>query len=98
MIAVGTFPLTQLVIADHLNKQPDGTVTVSDPPTKDDPGGPVWSWQPGGYWQKRPSGTAGGYEKALVVNNGTALLFNSVDPQGVTWPAVFAYFEKVPNS
>ncbi len=89
MIAVGTLPLTNLLVCEKVNPQPDGTVTVSNVD------GTVRSWQPGGYWETRPAGTAGGYEKALIV--GGMLLYNSVAPDGSSWPACFAYFEKVPN-
>lgn len=95
MIAVGRTPLADVVTADRLNPQPDGTVTVSNAD------GTVWSRQPGntdyphGYWEIRPEGAAGSYEKALL--QGNVLVFNPIDPAGKAFPAAFAYF-LVPNA
>ncbi len=89
MILVGKTPLVDVVAADHLNPQADGTVTVSNAD------GTVWSWQPGGFWETRPPGSAGGYERALP--QGNTLVYNSIDPQGKAWPGVFAFFQAPPK-
>ena len=80
---VGTTPLTNLKLADHLNPQSDGTVTVSFAD------GSVMSVQADGSIQTRPAGTAGPYECAQL--SGNMLVFNPTGQVGSV-PHVFAYF------
>jgi hypothetical protein len=85
MLAISGKPLDlgEIVIIDHLNALPDGTVTASLP------NGEVLSVQPDGRLETRPPGTDGPWERAAV--QGDKLVFNP----GVIY--VFAFLTKVPN-
>lgn len=67
MKSIGIVPLTSAKLFDHLNPQPDGTVTVSMTD------GTVFSCQPDGSVQYRPAGAAGIYEKC--VQDGVSIVF-----------------------
>lgn len=84
--ALGTVPLTSLIVVASVNDQGDGTVTLS----RTD--GLVLSCQPGGALQTRPAGTAGPYEKCVL--DGTLAFFS---PDSVTAYG-FSFALKVPNT
>lgn len=88
--------------AKQLNKQPDGTVTVSilDPtgvdcynPDRPAVVGDVYSVTPDGSIVARPSGTAQAWEKAKIV--GSSLVFAPTGPNGTAYLVPFA--ADIPN-
>lgn len=64
-----------VIVKEQLNPQADGTVTATFP----DGSGDVISVQPNGDIESRPSGTAGGYEKATITKAGH-LLYQPMGP------------------
>lgn len=85
MIAVSQSYITRMVAADHLNPQPDGTVTVSWPD------GRVMSVNSYGTVETRPTGTAGPQEKAVIDGN---LLIFSVTGDNGSWAYAFPFTQK----
>jgi hypothetical protein len=63
MIAIGTQPLQMMLVANRLIDQGDGSVTVEliD--------GQIMSVNPDGGTERRPAGTSGPWERAVVLGN-----------------------------
>lgn len=87
--AMSKAPLFSMFVLDHLWPQPDGTVVAVNPD------GTSVSVQPDGSIQSRPAGTAGEWEKAVLVD-GNLVYYPSGQP--TSQPFVFAYTANVPNT
>ena len=80
MIAVGTTPLTDWVVARRVVDVGGGKVVVENLD------GTVMSVQPDGRVESRPAGSAGAYEQATIVGNNLA--FRPVSGKVYVFPYV----------
>lgn len=88
MIAIGSASIVTMVLAEKLNPQPDGSVTVTFPRGAST----VLSVQPDGRFETRPAGTSGPFERAILTPQG--LVFSPTSAVAFLVP----YVPKVPNS